>query len=135
MPIPRVPAFSAPPPKPRKLELPSTHEAKEINLDIQVESVGELPDFEEPYEDTAIESKVPRLTRCLIIPHPKIVDIAKGFKGISEDVILRNRPSKVPPRPLPPPSEYMTSSCEKHSRCHCNLLSKNVQDFFTVTPQ
>ena len=140
MPIPRQipPMVPAPPPKPRKLELPSTQEAQEIDLNVPIETVEDLPCFDtSSLEHTLTISKVPRLTRCMIIPHDKVIDIINGFKGISEDIILRNRPSKLPgqQRPPPPPSEYMTSSCTKHSRCHCNLLSKDVNDFFSVTPQ
>ena len=136
MPIPKVTPnikLPPPPPKPRKLELPSTHEAQEIDLDIEMETTEELPEFEY-WEEHLTETVVPRLTRCMIIPHPKIIDIIKSFRGINEEVILRNRGSKIH-KPPPPPSEYMTSKCEKHTRCHCNLLSKNVNDFFSVTPQ
>ena len=136
MPIPRVPQMAPNPrPKPRKLELPSTQEAQEIDLDVPTELVSSLPCFDySSLEHYLTESQVPRFTRCMIIPHPKIIDIINGFKGISEEVILRNT-KKYQQRPAPPPSEYMTGSCSKHSRCHCNLLSKDVNDFYAVTPQ
>ena len=136
MPIPKVQPkikLPPPPPKPRKLELPSTQEAKEIDLNIEMETTEDIPEFEY-WEENLTETVVPRLTRCMIIPHPKIIDIINGFRGLNEDVILRNRSAKIH-KPPPPPSEYMTSSCEKHTRCHCNLLSKNVNNFFGVTPQ
>ena len=103
---------------------------------IPTEIVNKLPQFDySSLEQYLTESTEPRRSRCMIIPHPKIIDIINGFKGINEDVILRNRAVAKMPRPPPPPSEYMTSSCEKHSRCHCNLLSKKVDGFFNVTSQ
>ena len=48
MPIPRQipPMVPAPPPKPRKLELPSTQEAQEIDFDVPIETVEDLPCFD-----------------------------------------------------------------------------------------
>ena len=137
MPIPRLPPkIPIARPKPRKLQPPSTQEAQEIDLEIPTEIVNKLPQFDySSLEQYLTESTEPRRSRCMIIPHPKIIDIINGFKGINEDVILRNRAVAKMPRPPPPPSEYMTSSCEKHSRCHCNLLSKKVDGFFNVTSQ
>ena len=77
MPIPKVQPkikLPPPPPKPRKLELPSTHEAQEIDLNIEMETTEDLPDFDY-WEENLTETVVPRLTRCMIIPHPKIIDI------------------------------------------------------------
>ena len=134
MPIPKIPKHPpmAPirPPKPRQI-LPSTKEAQEIDLDIPLETCEEL---HEDYLDERFltETKVPRLSRCMVYPSPKVISVST-FKGIS-DVMLTNRPMKIP-LPPPCPSEYMTGSCEKHSRCHCNLLSKNERDFFKLTPQ
>ena len=85
MPIPKVtPTIKAPPPrpKPRKLELPSTQEAQEIDLDIEMETTEELPEFEY-WDEHLTETVVPRLTRCMIIPHPKIIDIINDHFFIS----------------------------------------------------
>ena len=71
------------------------------------------------FEDTAKETNVPRFNRCMPPPRLKIINNPGGF-NINEDILLRNRSD---------------NSCIKHSKCHCNLLSKGVDNFHTITPQ
>ena len=126
MPIPKTAAlpsttFLAPPPRPRDptppppLPAPKTHQAKELDLTIQESRADPLPKDASQQAATA-QAEVTVTGREIV--HQATV----------------GSPVTVVECP-PPPKPKKKQSCKKHSRCHCDLLSMKVDDFFDVVPQ
>ena len=127
MPIPKPVvnlSFNAPlpPPKPaaapKKLDPPPVNEAQEIDLTVKELQVNEL-------DDLCLVDQLVLTASCSLVSADADEDAAAVV--VCPDVEqLECPPAKKKPS---------LNSCRKHSRCHCNLLSLEVDDFFQVVPE
>ena len=58
----------------------------------------------------------------------QVSDVAEVCDLVPESVLQDVRQLSPPP---PPPRKQQ---CQKHSRCHCDLLSLGTSNFYTVSP-
>ena len=118
MPIPKTAAVPPPtqpqtPPPP-----PVTHEAKEVEVTVQVVTA-------EPLELAAAAGAATLSSQAKV-----------SVIGQDDPVCRANVGSQVTVEECPPPPpKKKQNSCKKHSRCHCDLLSMKVDDFFSVVPE
>ena len=58
----------------------------------------------------------------------QVSEVAEVCDQVPESVLQDVRQLSPPP---PPPRKQQ---CQKHSRCHCDLLSLGTSNFYTVSP-
>jgi len=123
MPIPKVSAEKSPvmavtaQPSPPTLTLPVIQEADEVHIHELELSTGEikgknLPILPPVMAKLSVEGKLEQAS-------------VQGLVSVEEC------PKPEPPKPKPKKQQ----TCKKHSRCHCDLLGLQVDDFFSVVPQ
>merc|ERR1711923_693321 len=104
-------------PSPPPPTLPAVQEADEVHIHELELSTAEIKGKNQPIlppvmAKMSVEGKLKRAS-------------VQGLVSVEEC------PKPEPPKPKPKKQQ----TCKKHSRCHCDLLGLQVDDFFSVVPQ
>jgi len=114
LPVPK-PVFVLPSVKPSKPILPEPSTAKEEEVRIDQLTCHDLE----------LTSMTPEVCDTSLIGEDNFAQVSVHTVTVQEYA----KPVEAPP---PPPSKPKPGSCEKHSRCHCALMSLEVPDFFAL---
>ena len=89
-------------------------------------------------EDTVEEAHLETAAECdtdrgrLFWVSAAVSEVAAAAVLSSEQLLPEVRTCSPPPPPPPPKPKQQ---CQKHSRCHCDLLSLGTNNFFAVSTQ